>query len=258
MGHRLRGAEGGTLPVVALTEGGSGAAADEAVVGAAPTGKHRGDGIAQPVPVREITGQVAVTDYRAHRVVVVVNEHPAELIGDMRKRVLVHLPATISPGKIGYRGRFAIVCDALHQLAEWLLGGVAPEHIIDLGVIQKLLVIVGGGESAEDQFCLWVMPFYHPAYLDGAVGVEQPVKVDAEYGSVQALDKLLGVEFGGSEHADRQVHDTHTVASPFQVLRDAGKAYGIELENRGGGDEVAGRTIEDGLLTKVVDARRVK
>ncbi len=114
MSYRLRGAEGGTVSVIGVAEGGSGAAADHAVLGAAPAGKHRGEGIAQPSLEGEVASQVAVAGYRLYRVVVVVNHHLTELIRDVREVVFVQLPFFISPGKIGHRDRLLIICDALH------------------------------------------------------------------------------------------------------------------------------------------------
>ena len=86
-----------------MAEGGGGAAANQAVVGATATGEHSGDRIAQPSLEGEIAGQVAVTDYRLYCVVIVANHHIAKLTGDVRQGVLMHLPHIISPGKVGHR-----------------------------------------------------------------------------------------------------------------------------------------------------------
>jgi hypothetical protein len=58
------------------------------------------------------------------------------------------------------------------------------------------------------------------------------VKVNAEYWGFQAFDELLGIEFRVSEHANRQIDNTHTIASALKILRDTGKTYRIELKNR--------------------------
>ncbi len=57
------------------------------------------------------------------------------------------------------------------------------------------------------------------------------MKVNAEYWGFQAFDELLRIEFRVSEHANRQIDNTHPIAGALKILRDTGKAYRIELEN---------------------------
>lgn len=103
------------------------------------------------------------------------------------------------------------------------------------------------------------MVFLHDARdLDRAVAVHHPVQVDAEDGRIKLFDELLDVEPVAPEHAHGQVHDAHAVAGALQVLRDAGDADRVQLEDGSGGHLVAGGAVEYGLPAEVVHAGRVE
>jgi hypothetical protein len=152
IGHCLGGAKRRVVSVKDAAEGGGGAAAIDAVMSAAATGKNCGDGIAQPALEGKIVSKVAVSDCRLHHMVIVVNHDIVKLIGHIRQRILMQIPIFISPGKVGHPFRLLALQDAVHQLAKGLLCGIASKQVVDLRVMEKLAVVVRGGEPADNYF----------------------------------------------------------------------------------------------------------
>ncbi len=133
--HVFRGAKDGPFPPVALAEGGGGAAADNAVFLTALAGKHGGDGVVLPALEGGIAGQVAVSYHRAHGIGVVADHKMAQVGGDVGEGVFPHPALCVPPNKIRHFVRLEAVLDAVHKLAQRFLGGIAPHHIVDLGVL---------------------------------------------------------------------------------------------------------------------------
>ena len=103
------------------------------------------------------------------------------------------------------------------------------------------------------------MQLLHDArHLQGAMGVRQPMQVDADGLRLLAREEARHVEAPAIHHAQREVDDSHRHAPIVQIARDRQESQGIHLEHRRGGDHVADRAVENRLLAEVVDARRMQ
>ncbi len=77
-----------------------------------------------------------------------------------------------------------------------------------------------------------------------AVGVRQPVKIDAEHRGVQAAQELLHVQILVVEHHGCQVDYPDAVAGLVQLHRHGGEPEGVHLEDGRGRHQVAYRAVE--------------
>ena len=73
-----------------------------------------------------------------------------------------------------------------------------------------------------------------------------------------AREEARYIEAPAVHHAQREIDDPHLHAAIVQIARDRQESERIHLEHGGGGDHVAHRTIQDGPLAEVVDARRMQ
>jgi hypothetical protein len=95
-------------------------------------------------------------------------------------------------------------------------------------------------------------------HFQGAVGVRQPMQIDADGFGFLACEEARHVEAAAVHHAQREIDDAHLHAAIVQIARDRQKSQGVHLEHGRGGDHVAHRTVEDRLVAKIVNARRMQ
>ncbi|KAF5072730.1 hypothetical protein DSECCO2_199140 [anaerobic digester metagenome] len=252
----LRRSERRLLPVQELMHGRTGAAADRAVEMAPLYGEHHGDRVAVPVLERLVPFQVQVTNYRAHDppVIHVLIVQRVRDVGDG----VVMLAPLVLPAKVGDALQRSSGLHGVHQLPQGFFGGIALHDHVHLRIAQKFLVEVGGGETAEEHLGLRMIFLDQLGDLQRTVGVGQPVQVNAEDLGLELGDELLHVQPAIVEHHAGQVHDANLVAVLGQVGGHGGEAERVHLEDRGGGDHVAHRPVEQELLPEVVNARRVQ
>ena len=112
---------------------------------------------------------------------------------------------------------------------------------------------VRGGEPTEDDGGVGMVLFDDRGQGQAPVAVGHPVQINAEGPGVQGGDESLYIEPLIFEHLERNIDDPHPEAFSLQVFRDTGKAHGVHLEDRGGGDHIADRTQGDGAFPEIVD-----
>ena len=114
------------------------------------------------------------------------------------------------------------------------------------------------GKAAKQYRRVGVQTFDDFGDFDRAVGMRQPVQVDAEDQRIQLLDVVLDVKIDVVEHAHRQVDDAGLQIMAFQILGHGGKANRVHLEDRGGRHQVADRSIKDRFAAEIIHAGSVE
>src|SRR5208282_1527384 len=138
------------------------------------------------------------------------------------------------------------------------LGAVTAKHVIHLRVADEFLMKIRGGEPAHDDRDVRMDLLHDSGYLQRPVCVRQPVKVDAYGSRANRCQKPWNRETRLLHHAHRQIRYAHVHPALPQVACDGKKAERIHLEHWRRWDEVANGTVEDRLLTKVINARRMQ
>ena len=200
--------------------------------------------------------QIQVTCDGAYYVAV-IEHHMVEVVGPVAVRIDVDLPAAIAPGEVGdlgQRRRAAHALQAGHELAQRFLGRIAADDEVHERVADQLLVVVGGREAAEDDGRVGMVAFDHLGNGQRAVGMGQPVQIDAERDRIERGDQRFGIEFLVVEHADGEIENADAELMPLQILGHRREADGVHLEDRRGRHQVADGSIEDGVSTEIIHA----
>ena len=112
--------------------------------------------------------------------------------------------------------------------------------------------------AAEDHRRVRVVLLDDLGDLDRAVGMGQPVQIDAERDRIHVADRGLDVEAGTVEHEDGKVDDAHLETVALHVLGHGREAEGIHLEDRGRRNHVGDWSEHDRVLAEIVHARGVQ
>ena len=100
--------------------------------------------------------------------------------------------------------------------------------------------------------------FTEGGHFQGAVGMGEPVKIDAERPGPKLGNESRGVKILIFEHAQGQIDNAHVDPIPLQMLNNGGEAHRVHLENGCGRNEVADGSEKNGKFAEVVDRRSVQ
>jgi len=78
------------------------------------------------------------------------------------------------------------------------------------------------------------------------------VEIEAKGKGPILADELLHIEPLALEHLQGDIDDPDLQAMPFEIFREAGKADGIHLKDRGGRHHIADGAVNSGPLSEIV------
>ena len=177
---RLAGtAEHRPLPLRQLRTGRVRTAAGDAFVGASLDREHRGDRITPPAVEGQRTFQIAVTHHHLdHQIGPQIDV--VEASSARKAWGLTCTPARILPREIRDLVEGSAIPQREEQLMQRRLGAVAAQHEIHLRIGDQLAVKIRRGQAAHDHGYIGVYLLHDARHFQRAVGVRQPMQVDAD------------------------------------------------------------------------------
>ena len=179
--HELcRRAHGGLGACAVERVGAARSTAESAILRASAHGEQRAERIAEPALIGQRIQQAVILKYRSHRVAIVGNVDVVEIRGRRADGIHKHFSIAL-PGQVGHRGKIhGSRLDLIDQRQHGTFGGVAAHDEIDAIVLHQFAMVIGGGETAENDGHVRMIFLHQLGNLDASLGMWQPVQRNAE------------------------------------------------------------------------------